>query len=110
MLIRNGPAKSGETYTADKPHRLAVHREVYIHLAELSTPENLTNGQPSTLLRSIPVENEKRDAWRTLSFQVLQYKRLAAGPISQLTISLRDTKEKRLPFEYISATLHIRNG
>ena len=110
MLIRNGLAKSGETYTADDPHRLAVHRVVYIHLAELSTSENLTNGKPRTLLRSIPVENEKRGAGRTLSFQVLQYKRLAAGPISQLTISLRDTKEKRLPFEYISATLHIRNG
>ena len=50
MFIRNGLAKSGETYTADEPHRLAVHREVYIHLAELSTSENLTNGQPSTLL------------------------------------------------------------
>ena len=110
MLIRNGLAKSGETYTADEPHRLAVHREVYIHLAESSTSENLTNGQPSTLLRSIPVENETRGAGRTLSIQVLQYKRLAVSPISQLTISLRDTKEKRLPFEYISATLHIRNG
>ena len=110
MLLRNGPTRSGGTYTADEPHRLVVHREVYIHLAELSTSENLTNGQPSTQLRSIPVENEKRGAGRTISFQVLQYKRLAAGPISQLTISLRDSKGKRLPFEYISATLHIRTG
>ena len=102
MLLRNGLTTSGATYTADKPHTLAVHREVYIHLAELSTSQNLTNGQPSTLLRSIPVENEKRGAWRTISFQVLQYKRLAAGPISQLDISLRDSKRKRLPFEYYS--------
>ena len=107
MLLRNGPTRSSKTYTADEPHGLAVHREVYIHLAELSTSENLTNGQSSTLLRSIPVENEKRGAGRTISFQVLQYKRLATDPISLLTISLRDTKEKRLPFEYISATLHI---
>ena len=90
MLLRNGLTRSGETYTADEPHRLAVHRQVYIHLAEMSTSENLTNGQPSTLLRSIPVENEKRGAGRAISFQVLQYKRLAAGPISKLTISLRD--------------------
>ena len=88
MLLRNGPTRSGGTYTAAEAHRLAVHREVYIHLAELSTSENLTNGQLSTLLRSIPVENEKRGAGRTISFQVLQYKRLAAAPISQLTISL----------------------
>ena len=104
MLLRNGLTRSGETYTADEPHRLAVHREVYIPLAEFSTSENLTNGQPSTLLRSIPVEIEKRRAGRTISFQVLQYKRLAAGTISQLTISLRDSMGKRLPFEYISAT------
>ena len=110
MLLRNGPTRSGATYTADEPHRLAIHREIYIHLAELSTSENLTNGQPSTLLRSISVKNEKRGAGRTISYQVLQYKRLAAGPISQLTISLRDTKGKRLPFEYIGTTLHIRNG
>ena len=110
MLLRNGLTRSSGTYTADEPHRLVVHREVYIHLAELSTSENLTNGQSSTLLRSIPVENEKRGAGRTISFQVLQYKRVAAGPISQLTISLRDSKGKRLPFKYISATLHIRNG
>ena len=74
----------------------------------MSTSENLSNGQPSTLLISIPVENEKRGAGRTISIQVLQYKRLAAGPISQLTISLRDTKGKRLPFEYISDLTHTK--
>ena len=112
MLIRNGLAKSGETYTADDPHRLAVHRVVYIHLAELSTSENLTNGKPRTLLRSIPVENEKRGAGRTLSFQVLQYKRLAAGPISQLTISLKRPQRKRGCHSSTNKarTLHIRNG
>ena len=110
MLLRNGLTRSSKTYTADEPQRLAVHQEVYIHLAELSTSETLTNGQPSTLLRSIPVENENRGAGSTISFQVLQYKRLAADPISQLTISLRNSKGKRLPFEYISATLHNRNG
>ena len=110
MLLRHGLTRAGGTYTADEPHRLAIHREVYIYLAELSTSEKLTNGHPSTLLRSIPVENKKRGAGRTISFQVLQYKRLAAGLISQLTILLRDSKEKRLPFEYISATMHIRNG
>ena len=27
MLLRNGPTRSGGIYTADEPHRLAVHRE-----------------------------------------------------------------------------------
>ena len=30
-----------------------------MHLAEISTSENLHNGRPSTLLRSVPVENER---------------------------------------------------
>ena len=79
-----------------------------MHLAEVSSSDNLHNGHPSTLLRSVPVRNEKWGSGRTETFHVLQYKRLSSGPVSQLTISLRDTK--RLPFEYINATLHIRNG
>ena len=27
----------GKTYIADKPHRLAIHREICVHLAEIST-------------------------------------------------------------------------
>ena len=46
MLLRNSPTRSGGTYTADEPHTLAVHQEVYIHLAELSTSENLINANP----------------------------------------------------------------
>ena len=100
----------GKEYTADKPHRLAVAREIGVHLVEVSSSDNLHNGNPSTLLRSVPVENEKCVSGRTETFHVLQYKRLSSGPVSQLTISLRDIKGKRLPFEYINTTLHIRNG
>ena len=77
-------------------------------LAEVSSSDNLHNGHPSTLLRSVPVGNEKCRSGRTETLHVLQYKRPSSGPVSQLTISLRDTKRKRLPFEYINATLHIQ--
>ena len=49
----------GKTYTANEPHRLAVYREICVHLAEISTTENPHNGAPSTLLRSVPVKNER---------------------------------------------------
>ena len=65
----------GNMYIADEQHRLAVHREICVHLAEVSSSENLHNGHPSTLLRSVPVENER--SGRTETFPVLQYKRLA---------------------------------
>ena len=79
-----------------------------MHLAEVSSSDNLHNGHPSTLLRSVPVQNEICRSGRTETFHVLQYKRLSSGPVLQVTILLRDTKGKRLPFEYIHASLHIR--
>ena len=75
-----------------------------MYLAVVSSSDNLHNGHPSTLLRSVPVENE------TETFPVLENKRLSSGPVLQLTISLRDTNGRRLSFESLSATLHIRNG
>ena len=81
-----------------------------MHLAEVSSSDNLHNGHPSTLLRSVPVENERCGTGRTEAFPVLQYKRLSSGPVSQLTISLTDTNGKSLNFDHLSATLHIRNG
>ena len=60
----------GKTYTAGEPHRLAVYREIYVHLAEVSALNNLHNGHPSTLLRSVPVENERCGGGRTETFPV----------------------------------------
>ena len=97
-------------YTADEPHRLAVYREICVHLAEVSSLDNLHNGHPSTLLRSVPVENERRGSGRTETIPVLQYRRLSSGPVSQLTISHRDRNGKSLNFDLLSATLHIKNG
>ena len=80
-----------------------------MHLAEVSSSDYLHKGHPSMLLRSVPVENERHGSCRTETFPVLQYRRLSSGPVSQLTISLRDTNGRRLSFESLSATLHIRN-
>ena len=99
-----------ETYIADEPHRLAVCRKICVDLAEVSSSDNLHNGRTSTLLRSVPVENEMCGSGPTETFTVLQYKRLSSGPVSQLTSSLRDTNGKSLNFDHLSATLHIRNG
>ena len=110
LVLNSGLAKllgfSGDrfepskTYIAGEPHRLAVYREICVHLAEVSSSDNLHNGHPSTLLRSVPVENERCGSGGTETFPVLQYKRLSSGPVSQLTISLRDTNGKNLNFDY----------
>ena len=100
----------GEMYMADEPHRLAIHREIFVHLAEVSTSENLHNARPSTLLRSVPVENERCGGGRTETFPRLQYKQLASGTVSQLSLTILNTNGSKLYFDHISATLHIRNN
>ena len=97
-------------YIADEPHRLAVHREICVHLAEVSSLDNLHNGHPSTLLRSVPVENERCGSSQTETFPFLQYKRLAQYTNPQLTITVKDVSGRKLSFDYLRATLHIRNG
>ena len=78
----------GKTSSAGEPHRLAVCREICVHLAEVSSSDNLHNGHPSTLLRSFPVEKERCGSGRTETFSVLQYERLSF--------------ETRLSFVYLS--------
>ena len=75
-----------------------------MHLAEVSSSDNLHSGHPSTLLTSVPVQNEKCGSGRTETYHVLQYKGLSSGPVSQLTISLRDTKGKRLRYHSSTST------
>ena len=93
----------GQCHIADKPHRLFIHREICVHLAEVSTSENLHNGRPSTL-------HERCGGGRTETFPVLQYKRLASGPLSQLTLTKLDMGGRKLGFDYLSAVLHIRRN
>ena len=90
----------------DEPHRLAIDREICVHFAEISTSDILHNGRPSTLLRSVPVENEKCGGGRTEIFPILQYKRVASGAILQLTLMVLDVSGKQLSFDYLSATLY----
>ena len=80
--------------------------------------------RPSTLLKSIPVENERcvcgcvcvcvcgwgGGGGRTETFPVLQYKRLASGPLSQLTLTILHTGGRNLGFDYLRAVLHIRRN
>ena len=81
-----------------------------MHLAEISTSDSLHSGRPSTLLRSLPVKNEKCGGGRTETFPILQCRRLASGAVLQLTLTVLDVSGKKLSFDYLSVTLHIRNG
>jgi len=99
-----------ETHMAGKMARLAVHRELFVHLHELSTSQNVQNSAPSTLLRAVSVENEKCGSGRSVAFPALQYKRLAAGFISHMTVMVLDGKGRPLDTDYVSVVLSVRDG
>ena len=98
-LLARDEFEPGKTYIADKPHRLSVHGVICVHLAEISTSDNLHHGRPSTLLRSVPVENEKCGGGSTETFPILPYKMLESGAIPQLTLTVLDMSGKQLSFD-----------
>ena len=65
---------------------------------KLALQIRLHNGRPSTLLRSIPVENEKCYGGRTQTFTIQHYKRLASSVIPQLSLSILDVSGERVHF------------
>jgi len=102
--------KNGKAQTADMPHQLAVHREVFLHLNELATGENIVNGRTSTLLRAVPVGNESCGSGRTWSPVNLEYKKLIASGLTELSFVVLDTGGRTLNIDYIRLTLHVRDG
>lgn len=90
--------------------RLAIHKALYIHLSQISTTDNFYNGLPSTLLQSIPVENERCGGGRTTTLTSPQYKRLSHGDLPRLTLSIVDENHNPVSIDYLNITLHIRYG
>ena len=86
----------GKTYIADEPHRLVVCREICVHLAEISTSENLHNARPSTQLRSVPVENERMGM--VGQRHSLSCKRLELGANPQLSLTVLNVNGKKVKF------------
>ena len=98
---------ANKIHHATRPHQLAIHRELFVHLKELSTSENVVNGLPSTLLRAVPVGNESCASGQTWSPGNIEYKRLSSCDLSRLTIEVLGADGDALPFEYIRMTLSI---
>ena len=98
------------TFDGDTLPDLVPYKELCIHLDQISTTGNIQLESPSTLLRSIPVKNEKYNSGRKESFSTLQNKKLKRGIISDLKISVLDVKHQPVHIGYLSVTLHIINN
>lgn len=105
LMPRNG------TTEADQWPDLVPHKEIFVHLDELSTSENVRitsdASSGSTLLRAIAVTGEGINCGKTASFPNPQFKNLRREYVTKLTVSLLDISGKRLDTSYLSAALEI---
>ena len=89
---------------------LVPHRELCVILDQISTTDNILLNKPSTVLRTVPVKDEKYNSGRTETFSSLQHKKLQTGSISNLKISVLDVKGQFIDIGYLSIVLHVKNG
>ena len=83
---------------------LVPNKELYVHLADISSSENIPQ---SNVLRTLPVKEERFNSGRAESFTQLQYKKLQLGLITGFTISVLDAAGRPVHIGYMSVTLHI---
>ena len=101
----------GKTYTADEPHTglLSTGRSAFTSLRSAHLRTSLTV-PPLLCLDPSPSRMKGHSGGgRTETFPGLQYKRLASGTVSQLTLTVLDTSGRKLCFNHVSVTLYIRN-
>jgi hypothetical protein len=87
--------------------KLIIYKELFVHLGEVV---QTSNEPPSTLLRVFPVKKEVCNTGRAESFASLQFKKLTAGTLSEMTIRVCDEKGHLVRLAYLSVVLKIRDG
>jgi len=88
--------------------KLAINKEIFIHLDKLSSTHNIMGGKPSNVLRNIPVKHEEFNSGRVESFKDPQFKKLESGVIPNFMISVLDANHNSIQLEYLSLTLKIK--
>ena len=95
-------------YTGDRPVNFVRSKLLRVHLEQVSTTDNALDGAPSTLLTTIGVECHAFGEIRTVRIEHAEFKRLQAGTISELKVSVRDdTGLQVMNHLPISVTLEI---
>ena len=79
-----------KTHYGERPVDFAIYKNLYVHLLQLNTSNNYFNGSPSTILSTVPVENKNFGDIVSVRFEHPEYKQLAHGDISELSIIVCD--------------------
>ena len=100
----NGQWLEAGTYDGDRPADFAGLKALYIHLDQISTTDNGLNGAPSLLLCLVPIVSNLTNISMPLRFGDIdavrfehpELKRLRAGTINELKITVRDDRGRVL--------------
>ena len=77
-------------YMGDRPVNFATRQMLWVHLEELNTTGNITDGAPSTLLACVGLGRHAFGDINTVRMECPEFKRLRNGTISELKVSIRD--------------------
>lgn len=82
------------SYLGDRPISFMPQDSLFVHLDQLSTSANLSNGAPSTLLGVFPAPNESFGEAKTFTPPHPEYKNLSDGTIDELKVRVTDSYQK----------------
>ena len=107
--INKKSLSGGDVYVGVKPVDFAIYKTLYVHLEQLNTSDNYLNGNPSTVLATIPVEKREFGDIVNVQFPHPIYKCLKAGTINELKLELRDESNNKIKNNLsINCVLEIR--
>ena len=92
-----------DTYVGDVPIDFMTIKDFNLHINQISTTNNVVDGKPSTLLKSVPLSCEKLGTSIVREWPAPEYKKLQPGQFTQLELS-HNINNNNFP---ISVTLHL---
>lgn len=93
---------NNKIFTANKTHYgertidFAPYKQLYVHLEQINSSYNFFDGAPSDILGVVPVENKSFGDIVLVHFSNPEYKLLAHGDISELSISVCDVNGQKI--------------
>ena len=87
---------ANQTYEGKIPLNCAPYKQLYIHLEQINSAYNFFDGAPSNILGVVSVENKSFGDIVHMHFSNPEYKQLAHGDISELSISVCDENGQKI--------------
>ena len=87
---------ANQTYEGEIPLNFAPYKQLYVHLEQINSAYNFFDGAPCNILGVVSVENKSFGDIVHTHFSNPEYKQLAHGDISELSISVCDKNGQKI--------------